>query len=37
MRMLGLTDKKDVTTDGQSIGISVNVQDPALKAKLDRE
>lgn len=36
-RDLGLTDKKDVTTDGQSIGISVNVQDPALKAKLDKE
>lgn len=36
-RDLGLTDKKDVTTDGQSIGISVNVQDPTLKAKLDKE
>lgn len=36
-RDLGLTDKKDVTTDGQSIGISVNVKDPTLKAKLDKE
>ena len=36
-RDLGLTDKKDLTSAGESLNISVNVQDQKLKDKLDKE
>ena len=36
-RLEGLTDKRDLTTDGAAVSIRVNVQDKALEDKLNNE
>jgi hypothetical protein len=36
-RDLGLTDKRDLTTEGGPVSISVNVQDKGLQDKLNKE